>query len=697
MFIAGWGTFLLLRTLKVGRFGSLVAAVTFMFGGSMTVWQNYVIGNAYAWMPVLFFLGERLLVSRRLLCVPLTGFVIAVQILGGHYQTSFIMLVAWSLFCVYRAVDSFRRNGNGGRLANTLFLLLGAAALGFMLVAVQLLPFWDWLQQTSEVRIRLQERSSSWIDAIFWKGTVVTLVTLVLPNLNGNPTWGSPIGFFYSNYIEQMVYMGVVPLVLAILAIAGTRSKAGSAPGQHVECSGSSWPNKGLIVFLACMGAFFLGMALRLPPFDLVNHLPVFSVVSPSRWRLVFTFCVSVLAGIGAERVLSMSVGAPALRYLPWGLLAFALLGTALLIVVRWMLVSFKDALVTYNRIRTNYPIMVQAFSLSNVTMYFSILVGLAFAGVIALYRKGLLGRPLLVVLLLVLVLIDLFAFGRSFNPAIPQDHVFPRTESVQFLQERLTRQDLVRIVAMRDDLPPETGTPYGFSEISGADFPSQRYLELARAAGGRMIAHNRMYFSVVQPRLLSIMNVKYVITSAKPKGLPSEQFREVYCNSSVTIYENAACLPRAYTVHRVHLVEDDREMLRLLVSPDFDPARAILVEESPAFDLPENASPHDDVVHIERYSPEQVCIQVEMAENGFLFLSDAHYPGWQAFVDGEETKIYRANYAFRSVYLPKGKHLVQFTYTPVGFGLGLAVTVAGLVLALALAVISWRKGAEHD
>jgi len=74
------------------------------------------------------------------------------------------------------------------------------------------------------------------------------------------------------------------------------------------------------------------------------------------------------------------------------------------------------------------------------------------------------------------------------------------------------------------------------------------------------------------------------------------------------------------------------------------------------------------------------------------LFLSDAYYPGWQAFANGEETKIYRANYAFGAVYLPKGKHQVRFVYTPTGFKLGLAVTIAGLILTLAVLAVGWRK-----
>jgi len=698
MFVAGAGTFLFLRAIKVGKFGALVAAVTFMLGGSMTVWLNYPVGNAYAWMPMLFFLGEQVLSSRNLVYVPLTGMVIAVQISGGHYQTSFIMLVAWWLYLTYRVIQAVRECGDRRQTARTFLLLGSAVVLGFMLVAVQLLPFWVWLRQTSETRMRLEELASSWIDPSFWKHVVVALVTLVLPNFFGNPTWGSPDSFFFSNYIEQMVYMGIVPLTLVIVAMLRVRHTTDQPREQQVAWSESEASRRSLVLFLASLGVVFLGIALRLPGIDLVNRLPVFNIVAANRYRLVFTFCLAVLSGIGAERIFRLPLSAPVFRYLLWGLLAFAGMGAFLLSAVHWGLVYFKDALMAYGRVRTLYPIMVEAFSLSSVSMYFPILVALAFAGVLALYRKRLISPRWSMALSLGLVLVDLYAFGVNFNPAIPSSQVFPVTDAVRFLQDRFAGQDPARIVALNDDLPPNTGTPYRFSEIAGSDYPSRRYLELAQAAGGKVIGHNRISFSALQPQLVNLMNVRYLIASVEPTGLSSGQLREVYRNSFVRIYENLRYLPRAYVVHQVKIVSDGAQILQTLTSLSFDPGSQVIIEEVPPVELPENTSALADRVQIVRYQSQQVDIRAELAENGFLFLSDAYYPGWRAFVNGEETKIYRANYAFRTVYLPAGEHVVKFVYTPAGFKAGLAVTAAGLVLILALFVAAgWQARRRRE
>ena len=56
--------------------------------------------------------------------------------------------------------------------------------------------------------------------------------------------------------------------------------------------------------------------------------------------------------------------------------------------------------------------------------------------------------------------------------------------------------------------------------------------------------------------------------------------------------------------------------------------------------------------------------------------------------MDGKETKIYRANLAFRAIEVPKGKHTVVFKYVPMSFYIGLALTLLGIALCVWL----WRR-----
>ncbi|OPY71289.1 MAG: Bacterial membrane protein YfhO [Syntrophorhabdus sp. PtaU1.Bin002] len=95
--------------------------------------------------------------------------------------------------------------------------------------------------------------------------------------------------------------------------------------------------------------------------------------------------------------------------------------------------------------------------------------------------------------------------------------------------------------------------------------------------------------------------------------------------------------------------------------------------------------------VRLVSYKTDHVLIQYEADTDGFLYVSDTFYPGWKAYVDGKETKIYRANLAFRAVPAPKGNHTVSFRYIPLSFYSGLILTIIGIFLSIWIA----RKGAE--
>jgi len=87
--------------------------------------------------------------------------------------------------------------------------------------------------------------------------------------------------------------------------------------------------------------------------------------------------------------------------------------------------------------------------------------------------------------------------------------------------------------------------------------------------------------------------------------------------------------------------------------------------------------------VELLSYKPDRVELEVRRASQGLLVLADAAYPGWRAWVDGEESRIVRADYAFRGVVLARGKHAVQFRFEPLDFRIGLWVSLTCLFFLL--------------
>jgi uncharacterized membrane protein YfhO len=65
------------------------------------------------------------------------------------------------------------------------------------------------------------------------------------------------------------------------------------------------------------------------------------------------------------------------------------------------------------------------------------------------------------------------------------------------------------------------------------------------------------------------------------------------------------------------------------------------------------------------------------------LVLSENHYPGWRAYVDGKSVDVIRVNYNLRGVAVPAGNHLVEFVYRPKSVLAGLAVSLLTLLSLL--------------
>jgi hypothetical protein len=683
LLIAGVGMYFFMRHLNAGWFGSIVAALAFTFSGSSTVWLGFPVSNTYVWMPLLFLFGAKLVSSQKLIFVPLISLTITVSIFGGHYQTAFMMFLMWGIFLFFSLADSYRADNDLAATAWVLGLLTVAVALGFMLAAVQLLPFWEWLQQTNETTLRLQERQFEWFTLASVKAAVVAGSTAIVPNIFGNPAWGSTTHFLFSNYIEQMIYIGILPLSLALLAVIVS---LGQTDQEQLPLR-RKW-----VWFYAVSGLVFLGIALRLPGLGLVNHLPVFNVVASNRYRLIYTFCATVLAGVGASTLLALPIKSKLLQWLNWTLNSMAGIVLIGLLAVGWFISTNPDVITQFNRWRVLYPIMKYAFSPANLDMYFPILVAFGIGAVLWGYRQQKLAPHWFRLTIIALILADLLFFGRLLNPSLPREQVFPPTESSQFLKNSLGPNDLARVVALNDDMPASTGTPYQLYDIAGTDFPYRRYLALSQVFGGVLSGHYRLLFREIHLPFLNLLGVKYVISSTNldDLGVPPKQLKLVYQDSAVNIFENQVYFPRVFLVHQAKIMADDSQVLAYMASPTFDPKHeVVLVEGSAAPEISRVATTNSDNternVTIAEYAPQQVVVEVDTTQPGYLFMSDVYYPGWAATIDGQATELYQANFTFRAIYVPSGEHTVKFRYVPVGLQFGLGISGIGALVIIGL------------
>ena len=89
--------------------------------------------------------------------------------------------------------------------------------------------------------------------------------------------------------------------------------------------------------------------------------------------------------------------------------------------------------------------------------------------------------------------------------------------------------------------------------------------------------------------------------------------------------------------------------------------------------------------------NPRLTAIKIHAETAGYLVLADTWYPGWRAYVDGVQSRLWRANYMFRAVAIPAGEHEVKIVYQPRSFLVGGITSGAALVLLLLLAILRFR------
>jgi len=182
-----------------------------------------------------------------------------------------------------------------------------------------------------------------------------------------------------------------------------------------------------------------------------------------------------------------------------------------------------------------------------------------------------------------------------------------------------------------------------------------------------------------------------------KGETAPPPAFRLVY-DHEIKIYEYADRLPRAALYSQVETVADDGAALARLGSPELDIFQTAVVslkglsaEDVAAL---RGLGVHERVreAKILSYASQEVNIDATADRPVLLVLNDSDYPGWNVYVDGRRSRWITANYLFRGVPLPPGRHLVRFAYEPASFAAGAAVSGVGL-LCLAGFVVWRRRG----
>jgi hypothetical protein len=152
--------------------------------------------------------------------------------------------------------------------------------------------------------------------------------------------------------------------------------------------------------------------------------------------------------------------------------------------------------------------------------------------------------------------------------------------------------------------------------------------------------------------------------------------------NGGAMPLRNPNALGNGWFVDRVLPVDNANDELSLLHG--INPAEVAVVDKS-FIDAVGNGGA-EGTVTLTEYAPNRLVYETSSDKPGTVVFSEVYYPSWQAFIDGSEVKVGRADYILRALAVPAGNHKVEFVFDPVslkkteqlaGMSFGILVGVA--------------------
>ncbi len=683
--LAGLGTYLFLKELKLDTPAAFLGGVAYMFSGSLLTLayaghDGRLIGSAL--MPLaLFFLtrGVNRWQLRRqvpqatpLIWFLLTGLVLALQLLSGHIQKVYytgLILVAYFLFLFIRIIR--QEKNRTAALPLLVYFVIGVILAG-ALAAIQYLPIYSNLPYGARGADRGYEFATS------WSMPIAEIFDLLTPNFSGG-LWN----YWSKNPFKlHSEYLGILPLFFALIALVRGRKK------PEVK-----------FFFFAFLVTVLLAWGGNTP----LYRIPYYLLPGLSKFRgpgMIFflaTFTIAVLAGYGVDHLLKESATTnptKRLRFLIYALgallalLIFALIG-------RDALAGILNPGPRLNQFLNNYPALITGL------VFATFLWLLGYLLTTTLLRRRLPPLPFVIITAVIMtsdigINLKLWHESRGYIRSMPRPtEYFAPDEVVRFLKPDTT---IYRVLPLHYERSDEGELWLHNIHSTGGQIPNplQTYQEFIGAEGTVLFQANNL----LNPNFMNLLNIKYIITYNLPDDISpydaqtrqlitqlrtffnQPQFSRVFTGSRYSIYENKDYLPRAFIVPDYEVVNNKEEVFSRLLRPDFNPAQTALLYKNPGLP-PADTATFRAAARITTYDANQITINASLNVPGILILSENYHPDWQVQVDGNPATLLQAFHTLRAVALPPGNHQVKFFYRSESFNTGMLISIlATLILA---------------
>ena len=710
-FLAGLGMYLFLKELKFSIYPSLIAGIAYMGAGSLLS-MPYAghLGKLMAagLFPFILLFLHKGLVKHRLIYFLIAAALGALSATHAHFQLTYYAGVVCAFYLLFHLIWQRKENKIKGTAKLITYSIL-ALILAGGLVSIQYLPIFSDFGWGSRGGL---ERGYAF--ATSWSVPTSELLDLLTPHFSGllNNYWGE-------NYFKlHTEYIGILPLLLAFIGIAVKYKK-------KPDCRQASYVR------------FFIGLGVVATLFALGGHTPFYKIPyyllprvnkfrGPSMIFYLVAFSVIVLAAYGIKaivkseksKVKSQNVKNIAILLgIIFGIVAIFTLVCSVgkESILSFMKGHFQPILMnqygpqsTQQKIQNlyqNYPYFLNGLGKA------LFLIALNSVLIILLAMKKL-KLPVWVLMVTPILIFDQWSIEKHFLKSVPHPKVYYAPDNVvNFLKKDKT---LYRVFPFNYEHTTDSYlTLYNIQSLGGyVSNPGWRYQKLIGA--GESVMFNPRHL-IIYPHLLDVLNVKYIISYTLPDDISRydektqgyirelrnylSRFKEVTRGGKYSVYLNTNYIERAFIVKNYKVLDNPDSLLSFMLTPTFNARELLLLEEEPEgnFQFPISNSQSQkglEEVHIREYGPNKIICEAILASPGFLVLSENWHPNWKAYVDGEEEKIYIADYTLRAVYLPEGKHTVRFIYVSKAFQIGSIITILSLIFFVG--VVVWWGISKH-
>lgn len=182
---------------------------------------------------------------------------------------------------------------------------------------------------------------------------------------------------------------------------------------------------------------------------------------------------------------------------------------------------------------------------------------------------------------------------------------------------------------------------------------------------------------------VLNMMNTKYIVFNPRANGAFEIKWDTILpATAQPGILLNDCANGNAWFVNKIQEVKNDDEEITALSK--FNLRHNAIMQKEMIDKIGATASSGKGTIKLKEYRPNKFTYECESnGENVAVFSEIYSDYNWKVKIDGQETKMARANYILRAIKVPSGKHTIEFYYDSSKYKQGETISLTGSVLVV--------------